>query len=328
MIEVGLLGSGDVGAELRDRAGRLVSSARFTHGRAGRWRYAAAGPYHCGQRYTVVYEAGGVQTRLAIRVAARVKAARGRCPLTARRRGASRRRARPPRARARRRVRADAGTRPRRAPPRAAPPSRRRSSPTAATGRSTTASTRDRRSPSTGAVVAFDLPAAGLVPGDRNGVRDVFVRDAAGGRAELVSVARGGGVGNGTSRAASISADGRLVAFESSASDLVAGDDDGVRDVFVRDRRSRHDATRRPRPQPGAQRRRALRRVRGRRRRGRRRPRRRHAAARRDGRLPPRAQRRRALRRATRRAARSPRATRTTTGTSTGSTARPAPPSC
>ena len=53
-----------------------------------------------------------------------------------------------------------------------------------------------------------------------------------------MSVARGGGVGNATSRAASISAGGRIVAFESSASDLVAGDRDGLRDVFVRDLRA------------------------------------------------------------------------------------------
>ena len=86
--------------------------------------------------------------------------------------------------------------------------------------------------------IAFDLPAAGLVAGDHNGARDVFVREGVRGRAKLVSVALGGGVGNATSRGAAISADGRTVAFESSASDLVPGDDDGLRDVFVRDLRS------------------------------------------------------------------------------------------
>jgi Tol biopolymer transport system component len=89
-----------------------------------------------------------------------------------------------------------------------------------------------------GRTVAFDLPVAGLVAVDRNGARDVFVRDTLHGRTRLVSVASDGGVGNATSRAAAISADGRVVAFESSASDLVAGDVDGVRDVFVRDMRA------------------------------------------------------------------------------------------
>jgi Tol biopolymer transport system component len=42
--------------------------------------------------------------------------------------------------------------------------------------------------------------------------------------------------GNGASGDAAISADGRFVAFSSEASDLVAGDTNGVSDVFVRDR--------------------------------------------------------------------------------------------
>ncbi len=235
MIEVGLLGAGDVGAELHDRAGRLVSGARFTHGHAGRWRYAAAGPYRCGQRYTVVYEATGVQMRLAIRVAPRGKgAARAAAPLGRALAVAAAAAARTPRLTRSTVVepiaaRAAAGC--------ASRPQRK-----FAHGGNGPVDHRFHARPaisSDGRHVAFDLPAAGIVPGDRNGVRDVFVRDIARGRAELVSVARDGGVGNATSRAASISADGRLVAFESSASDLVAGDRDGVRDVFVRDRRSR-----------------------------------------------------------------------------------------
>jgi hypothetical protein len=42
--------------------------------------------------------------------------------------------------------------------------------------------------------------------------------------------------GNGVSGNAAIDWDGRFVAFASSASDLVAGDTNGVFDVFVRDR--------------------------------------------------------------------------------------------
>jgi hypothetical protein len=95
-----------------------------------------------------------------------------------------------------------------------------------------------------GRIVAYDLPAPGLVADDRNSARDVFLRDAVAGRTQLVSVARGGTTGNATSRAAAISADGRVVAFESSATDLATADDpvdavrDGVRGVFVRDLRA------------------------------------------------------------------------------------------
>ena len=65
---------------------------------------------------------------------------------------------------------------------------------------------------------------------------DVFVRDLVGGTTTLVSVAKTGtGSGNGTSIVGGISADGRFVTFDSLASDLVANDTNGVRDVFVRD---------------------------------------------------------------------------------------------
>jgi Tol biopolymer transport system component len=50
-----------------------------------------------------------------------------------------------------------------------------------------------------------------------------------------VSVALGGGPENGASDSPAISADGRFVAFTSSSSNLVAGDTNGRRDVFVRD---------------------------------------------------------------------------------------------
>ena len=74
------------------------------------------------------------------------------------------------------------------------------------------------------------------MPNDRNGTFDVFVRDRAAGKTLLVSVNRDGTrSGNGASLAASISADGRFVAFESSAGDLVANDTNNAADVFVRD---------------------------------------------------------------------------------------------
>jgi hypothetical protein len=53
-----------------------------------------------------------------------------------------------------------------------------------------------------------------------------------------VSVATGGAQGNGNSELSSISADGRYVAFNSEASNLVGGDTNGFLDTFVRDRQS------------------------------------------------------------------------------------------
>ena len=53
-----------------------------------------------------------------------------------------------------------------------------------------------------------------------------------------VSVATGGGQANGNSIAPAISKDGRFVAFYSDASNLVAGDTNRARDVFVHDRQT------------------------------------------------------------------------------------------
>jgi len=53
-----------------------------------------------------------------------------------------------------------------------------------------------------------------------------------------VSVASLGAQGIGDSEGPSISADGRFVAFYSSAANLVASDTNGARDVFVRDRKT------------------------------------------------------------------------------------------
>ena len=97
-----------------------------------------------------------------------------------------------------------------------------------------------------GRSVAFDS-AGRLVPDDRGGEVDVFVRDLATESTTLASRASGadGAPGNAASFAPSISDDGRFVAFMSSASNLAADDtetpagptvgfDPGF-DVFVRD---------------------------------------------------------------------------------------------
>ena len=92
-----------------------------------------------------------------------------------------------------------------------------------------------------GRFVAFASEAPGLVPGDTNGVADVFLRDRRTGVTERVSVDSSGAQGNGESNSVlghSISADGRFVAFGSLASNLVPGDTNGYGDIFVRDRRA------------------------------------------------------------------------------------------
>ena len=84
--------------------------------------------------------------------------------------------------------------------------------------------------------VAFQSRATNLVPGDTNGVQDVFVRDRESGETERVSVASDATEANKDSGQPSISGDGRYVAFQSKASHLVAGDTNRKRDVFVHDR--------------------------------------------------------------------------------------------
>jgi len=88
-----------------------------------------------------------------------------------------------------------------------------------------------------GRFVVFSSEATDLVLNDSNGITtDIFVRDLVAKVTYLVSSnAAGTGSGNGESSDPSISADGRYVAFESEANDLVAHDTNGVFDVFVRD---------------------------------------------------------------------------------------------
>lgn len=86
-----------------------------------------------------------------------------------------------------------------------------------------------------GRYVVFDSNATNLVPGDTNGQQDVFLRDRQTNTTTRVSVASDGTQGDNTSGAASISDDGRYVAFTSHATTLVANDTNGQSDVFLRD---------------------------------------------------------------------------------------------
>ena len=87
-----------------------------------------------------------------------------------------------------------------------------------------------------GRFVGFQTPSNNLVNGDTNGVGDVFVRDRVAKTTTRVSIATNGVQGNAYSYAGGISADGRFVMFSSNANNLVPGDTNGLKDVFVRDR--------------------------------------------------------------------------------------------
>jgi len=110
-----------------------------------------------------------------------------------------------------------------------------------------------------GRFVAFITAADNLVAGDTNGTNDVFVLDRVTHHLERASVASDGAQAQDPSsqtegdlpqnaqdiaqtgtgdRRADLSADGRMVAFNSSAPNLVPGDTNGDSDVFVHDRRT------------------------------------------------------------------------------------------
>jgi Tol biopolymer transport system component len=87
-----------------------------------------------------------------------------------------------------------------------------------------------------GSWVCFASLANNLVASDANNVGDVFAWSRADGSIRLISLNSAGGQGSGSSGISAISLDGRFVAFESLAANLVAGDSNGARDIFLRDR--------------------------------------------------------------------------------------------
>lgn len=86
-----------------------------------------------------------------------------------------------------------------------------------------------------GRFVVFESAASNLVPLDLNGKKDIFLHDRRLGLTRLVSVSSAGTQGNGDSNQAIIAGDGQRVAFVSEASNLVEGDTNKARDIFVRD---------------------------------------------------------------------------------------------
>ena len=91
-----------------------------------------------------------------------------------------------------------------------------------------------------GRFVSFQSNALNLVNGDTNNAMDIFVRDTCWGASSgckpttlRVSVATDGTQGDSHSFDPALCADGRIVAFASTAATLVAGDGNSVQDIFV-----------------------------------------------------------------------------------------------
>ena len=87
-----------------------------------------------------------------------------------------------------------------------------------------------------GRFVAFESYSTNFESGDTNGYPDVFIRDRLTGTTSLASRTSTGGFPDSASFKPSLSADGRYVAFESVATNVVPNDTNAVRDIFVRDR--------------------------------------------------------------------------------------------
>jgi Ca2+-binding RTX toxin-like protein/Tol biopolymer transport system component len=92
---------------------------------------------------------------------------------------------------------------------------------------------------SDGRYITFSSDASNLVTGDTNGNTDIFVYDRQSKQTTRVSVDNNGIQANNSSYSPSISADGRYITFSSDASNLVTGDTNNSRDIFVYDRQSK-----------------------------------------------------------------------------------------
>lgn len=87
-----------------------------------------------------------------------------------------------------------------------------------------------------GQFVLFETQAGNLAAGASNWIGDVIVRDLTAGTNILVNAATNGAQANGRSYDATMTPDGRYVAFVSEANNLVSGNNNGIPDIFVWDR--------------------------------------------------------------------------------------------
>jgi hypothetical protein len=88
-----------------------------------------------------------------------------------------------------------------------------------------------------GRYVVFESVHTNLVPGDTNSLRDIFWHDRETGETRRVNVSSEGaqatsGTGANVAAGASISGDGRFVAFQSAATNLVPGDTNNRADIL------------------------------------------------------------------------------------------------
>lgn len=91
-----------------------------------------------------------------------------------------------------------------------------------------------------GRFVTYYTDAENLSGADDNSAYDVYLYDRKRDRAQLISRrSRGGPIGDDDSELPRISANGRVIAFESGATNFSAADDDGEIDIFAYDRRKR-----------------------------------------------------------------------------------------
>lgn len=87
-----------------------------------------------------------------------------------------------------------------------------------------------------GQYIVYESLAQNLIPGDNNASSDIFVYDRITAETALASVKSNGTIGNNGSFKPAISGDGRYIAFESLADNLVSGDTNSLQDIFVHDR--------------------------------------------------------------------------------------------
>ena len=86
-----------------------------------------------------------------------------------------------------------------------------------------------------GRFIAFTSRATNLVTGDTNDTADIFLRDRQIGETRRISLTTAGGESDNYSEEPAISGDGRVIGFNSGASNLVADDTNRLRDVYVVD---------------------------------------------------------------------------------------------
>jgi hypothetical protein len=86
---------------------------------------------------------------------------------------------------------------------------------------------------SDGRYIAYHSEATNLVTGDTNNAADVFIYDRQIGTTRRLSISSTGSQGNGNSVDISISGDGRFLAFQSHATNLVSNDTNAVPDIFL-----------------------------------------------------------------------------------------------